>query len=182
MSTRIILIRHGETNLTVKKAYCGVTDVGLNPAGRKQARKLALKLRGEKIQNVYSSSLARAQTFARIVFDGFQIETIPELSEMNFGIFEGLTYDEIMLKYPALYSEWLKNPSGVAVPGGENFRDFQKRTRRALSKIITLNKGKTAAVVTHAGNIKVIVGGILKSKDIREINVSTASAIIIEFK
>ena len=181
MSIKIILIRHGETPLTVKKVYCGITDINLNPAGKEQARKLALRMRGEKIQSVYSSGIARAKNFARLAFDGFQIETIPGLREMNFGIFEGLTHDEIMLKYPEMYSEWLKNPSGVAIPGGDTFRDFQKRTRRVLTKIAALNKDKIAAVVTHAGNIKVIIGDILKSKDIREINIVPASISIIEF-
>jgi len=173
MSARLILIRHGETDWSSRKRYCGFTDVDLNERGRTQAIELSKRLKGEDVHKVYSSDLKRALRFAGIVFNGMSIESMQELREMRFGVFEGSTYEELMQKHPEVYAKWLNNPFEVDIPEGEEWKGFEERVRSALDKIISLNKGRTVAVVTHAGPIKVIMG--------REMQPALASFNIMDF-
>ncbi|MBN1353847.1 MAG: histidine phosphatase family protein [Candidatus Omnitrophica bacterium] len=78
-------------------------------------------------------------------------------TEYNFGIFEGLTYSEIMENYPTLYRNWISNPLNILFPEGEGFEEFKKRVFDALSLIVSLNKDKTIAIVTHSGPIRLIL-------------------------
>jgi len=181
MLTRLILIRHGETDYSLRKRYCGITDRDLNNRGRLQAHELYSRLQNHRIDNVYSSDSKRALNFAKIVFDNPPIETMTELREMDFGIFEGLTHEELMERYRETYTQWIDNPLGVAIPKGEVFIDFKNRVENILTKIILLNKDKTVAVVTHAGPIKIIVGSVLDTKDIWEVRPELASVSIIDF-
>lgn len=179
--TKLILMRHGQTDWSIKKRYCSFTDIDINDEGKKQAERLCCKLHKEKIHRVYSSDAKRALNFARIVFKGLPVEKIPELREMNFGIFEGLTYQEIMEKYPEIYTKWLSNPFNTIIPKGEGVNELEKKIKRFLRKIISLNINKTIAIVTHAGPIKIIINSILKPKNIWEIKTDLASLSIIEF-
>ena len=182
MTTKIILIRHGQTPWSIKKRYYSFTDIDLDGEGIKQARKLYRRLRKEKIHKVYSSDSKRALDFAKIAFRGLPIKTTPALREMNFGIFEGLSYREIMEEYPEIYTRWLNNPYNTLIPEGENLNDFRERILKVFKKIISLSRNKTAAIVTHAGSIKIIIDDILKSKNIWEIKSDLASLNIIEFE
>jgi len=170
MSTRLILIRHGETDWSREKRYCGVTDACLNKRGVEQAGRLCERLGKEGIDKIYSSDLKRALESARIIFKEREIEAAPGLREMNFGIFEGLTYEELMERHPEVYANWLNNPFEADIPEGEEWKGFEGRVKSALDKIIVFNKNKTVALVTHAGPIKVIMGDVTRTKDILEIN------------
>ncbi|MFC1624117.1 histidine phosphatase family protein [Candidatus Omnitrophota bacterium] len=181
MPTRVILIRHGETDWNLERRYCSFTGVDLNNKGIMQAEKLFYKLRKEKIDKVYSSDSPRALNFARILFKEAPIEKVYELREINFGIFEGLRHEEIMERHPEVYKRWLDDPFLVALPEGDNLGDFKKRVENALARIISVNEDKVAAVVTHAGPIKIIIRNILKSKDIWAIKPDLASLSIVDF-
>jgi len=182
MPTRLILIRHGSTDWSKKKKYCGFSDVDLNDKGENEARKLYQKLSKEKIHRVYSSDSKRALHFARIAFRGLSVEKAPELRELNFGIFEGLTYEELMKKHPKIYKKWLNDPSVIAIPHGEDLRDFKKRVVKTLKKIIFLNKDKTIAVVCHGGAISIFINHILKAKKIWNQRPNLAGLSMIEYK
>jgi broad specificity phosphatase PhoE len=125
---RLILIRHGETNWTSRGKFQGITDIGLNEKGRRQCRLLALSLRGQRIDAVYSSDLKRAVETAREIasYHGLPVWTDFDLREMNYGVLEGLTSVELKEKYPDILSEWLNNPEKVRIPGGESIRQVQK--------------------------------------------------------
>lgn len=182
MPTRLILIRHGATDWNLEKRYIGFKDTGLNDKGIKQAKKLTLKLNKEKVSKVYSSDSKRTLEFAKIIFRGFPIKKEPKLREMNFGVFEGLTYKELMKKYPKLYTSWLNDPFGIVIPGGDSLCDFRNRLKRFLKKIISVDKNRTIAIITHAGPIKIIINEILKTENIWKINVGLASISIIEYR
>lgn len=170
MPTRLILIRHGETDWSRDKRYCGLTDVCLNKRGIEQAEELCQKLGREKIGRIYSSDLKRTKEFARIVFKDRRVETMPELREINFGVFEGLRHEEIMERHSEIYKKWLNDPLNTLIPKGDSLIDFKKRISGAVKRIVSLNKDKILAIVTHAGPIKVIMSNITKSKDIWGIN------------
>ena len=160
MATKLILIRHGSTDWNIEKRYSGLIDIGLNDKGKKEARCLYKRLKQEKVNKVYASKKKRAIQTARIIFKGLKIEKIPDLREVHFGCFEGLTHEEIMKKHGKIYKRWLNNPFCVAVPGGEDLKDFRKRVINAVRKIISLNRNKTVAVVCHGGTISILTGKI----------------------
>lgn len=127
MSTRLILIRHGETDWNKKKLYLSFTDIELNENGKIQARELYKRLRKEKIRRIYSSDYRRAKNFADIVFKGLRIEDMSSLREMDFGVFEGLTHQKVMRKFSPIYKKWLKNPDNVLNPRRRKPKEFQKK-------------------------------------------------------
>lgn len=182
MATKLILIRHAQTQGNFKKRYSGFMDISLNDEGRKQAAKLYKRLKKEEIHKVYSSDRKRAIQTAEIIFKGTKIEKIPHLREVHFGVFEGLTYKEIMERHPVIYKKWLNNPFSITIPKGEDLGNFKKRIVKALKKIVSLNKNKTIAVVSHGGAISIFINHILKSKDFWKQIPHPASLSIIEYK
>jgi len=155
--TRLLLIRHGETDYNLNRRYCGYNNPPLNVAGILQAKSLVKQLKDFNIAAVYSSDLLRAVQTAAIIFPKFQIKTELDFREFNFGIFEGLNYDELMEKHRGLYIDWIRDPSNVLIPNGEEFRDFRKRVSNTLFSIVSLHRGKTIALVSHSGPIRLIL-------------------------
>ncbi len=160
--TRLILIRHGETDYNLRNRYCGFSNPSLNKSGIWQSKKLADRLANIKVEGIYSSDLKRTVETAKIIFKNNSIEQLPEFREMNFGIFEGLQYDEIIKKYSRLYKNWINNPIKVKIPQGEILRDLDKRVKKRLSFILSQHKNRKIALVTHGGPIRVILCGALK--------------------
>lgn len=183
MSTRLILIRHGQTDWSCQRRYCSLSDIGLNEKGKAQARKLLERLEKERIDKVYSSDARRAIQFAKMVFRNRVIKECAAFREMNFGVLEGLTHEEIMDKYPKIYREWLSTPNKTVIPEGESLNALAKRTAEALRKLLSSNNDKTIAILTHAGPIKVILCNILNLdlKEIWQIKVDLASISMINF-
>jgi alpha-ribazole phosphatase len=182
MPVRLILIRHGQTIWNQQKKYCGYANVPLSPEGRRQVRHLAQRLNKEEIHKIYSSDRQRAIETAKIIFKGRKIKQIPDLKEMGFGVFEGLTYQEILKKYPVVYKKWLKDPYSVRIPKGEKLNDLKKRVVSTLKKIVSLNKNRTVAIVTHGGAISIFINHIESSKRFWDYVPKSASITIIEYK
>lgn len=181
MPSKLILIRHGQTQDNLEERYSGFTDTCLNKYGILQAKLLKKRISSLGVQRAFSSSLKRAFDFARISFGSDDVEMLPELREMNFGIFEGMNYPEIMEKYPEIYNKWINNSLKNRIPKGEKFGDFKKRILSIFKEIVRSNKNKVSMVVTHAGPIRVILGDILKLKNIWEISPKSGGISIIEF-
>lgn len=159
---RLILIRHGETDYSAQNSYCGFSNPSLNSKGRWQAKRLAVRLRDIKIEKVYSSDLKRAYETAEIIFKNSSIEKLSDFREMNFGVFEGLKYEEIIEKYPGLYIKWIDNPEKIKIPDVETLKDLDKRVIRRLSFILSQHADKKIALVTHGGPIRVILCNALR--------------------
>ncbi|MDP6685317.1 MAG: histidine phosphatase family protein [Candidatus Omnitrophota bacterium] len=183
MATKLILIRHGETDWSRERRYCGITDIPLNNKGEQQALEAFKKLEKEEVDEIYSSNMKRPFQSAKIIFKNRQIQRLNAFREMNFGIFEGLTYKEVMHKFKDIYESWLDNPLKNIIPEGEGLRDLTKRVKIALEEILSCNKNKTIALVSHAGPIRVILCDALglDLKEILNIPVNLASIHIIEF-
>jgi broad specificity phosphatase PhoE len=180
--TRLILIRHGQTEWNRTKRYCGFTDVPLNSQGKNQAQRLGRKLRKLSIDNVYSSDRLRAVQSAEIIFPGRKIGQVGDLKEVSFGVFEGLNYKQIMAKYPRTYEKWLRFPYGMTIPQGESLAVFGKRVSGAFKKLLVLNKGKTFAVVCHGGSISVFINKIFKTRDFWKHIPDSMDMIVIEYR
>lgn len=182
MATRLILIRHAETDWNLKRRYCGSSDIDLNGTGKRQAQKLRKRLKTERVYRVYSSDRKRAVETAKIVFGSSGIEKIPGLREMHFGCFEGLTHNQILKRYAKVYKKWLNDPFSAVVPDAESLKTFSKRIATAFKKIVSLNRNKTTAVVCHGGSIGVFITCILKTDGFFKYIPHSASVSIIEYK
>ena len=180
MKTTLILIRHGETDWTRRKRYCGSNDIPLNATGRKQARRVAKQLRESAIDRIYCSDLSRCTGLADIVFVGRKIIREPALREMHFGVFEGLKHAELLRKFPRLYPRWLKEFGSVTPPSGESYKAFERRVRKTFRRIIAENKGKTCAVVTHGGVLMALFAAIVGKNRIWKYLPSLASVSVVE--
>ncbi len=180
MATKLYIIRHGSTEGNAKKRYCGFLDLALNNKGKTQARRLQRRLKNEIVHEVYSSDMKRAIETAGIVFRGYDIKKVADLREMHFGIFEGLTYQEIMREFPKTYEKWIADPFNTIIPGGESLNILKKRVVRAFRKIILRHPYQTVAVVCHGGAISAFINHILKSKDFWKYIPHSASLTVLE--
>lgn len=181
MGTKILLIRHGQTDGNARRQYCGLLDMELNAQGCMQVEKLARRLEKEAIHKIYASDRKRALQSARIIFKGRRINRVPELKEINFGIFEGKSHQEILESEPGIYEQWLSDPYNTVVPESESLIDFRARVTRALDKIILANLNKTTAVVCHGGTISIILSRINGSRNFWELIPKSASLNIVEY-
>ncbi len=86
---------------------------------------------------------------------------MPEFAELNFGEFEGRSYDEIAAAQPDLYREWMEHPTKVSFPGGENFEHMWTRITGAARLLRERHRSETIAVITHAGPIRVLLAEAL---------------------
>ena len=147
----IELIRHGVTAWVAERRYQGHTDIPLSPEGIAM-----LKESDEALKYVYVSPLMRARQSAQILFPDSEQVIIEELSEMNFGVFEGRTADE-MADDPQ-YRKWVDGFCNGDCPGGENRSTFDARVRSAFEKIIRTQLSAGAAKCTF-----VVHGGVIMS-------------------
>ncbi|MEO5357922.1 MAG: histidine phosphatase family protein [Nitrospirae bacterium YQR-1] len=181
MATRVYLIRHGETLGAEKRMYKGQTDVPLSSEGEAQAVKAGEFIRGHlksrtgysglsersaqtTIEAVYSSDLSRCVKTAELVGGFFNLNPVPvpEFRERNFGLWEGMTFEEIDKKYPDDFANWAKNPLKFSPAGGESTEDVTRRTMPALKKLVKLHLNKTIVIVAHGGANRVILCNLLK--------------------
>ncbi len=149
--TILIVIRHGETAWNREKRMQGTTDTPLSDVGRAQAQALGRRLVGRAFAALYTSDLSRARDTARAIAEhtGREPVTDPRLQERRFGIFEGLTAQEIAARYPEEHARFASRDPGYAVPGGESARDFTQRCIGCLAEIAGRHPGDEVVVVTH---------------------------------
>jgi broad specificity phosphatase PhoE len=159
----IILIRHGETDWNKEQVFRGKIDVPLNQTGVAQARALGEALAEIAIDALYASPLARAFETARVLAEGRKRAVRAEegLSDVDFGLWQGMSKENVKRDYPDLYDTWLTAPQLVTLPRGETLLEVQKRSMAAVQRAIDSNLGKTIAIVSHRVVAKVILCGVL---------------------
>jgi alpha-ribazole phosphatase len=157
--TKVIFIRHGQTFWNKEKKYQGHTDISLNETGFKQAELVGKRLAGEKINAIYCSDLLRACQTAECIAQHHALPIIrkKELREINFGVWEGLTYHEIMETWPQILSTMYSQPGETCPPQGESFDKVRQRVMRALQQCITKHQNETIVIVSHGGTMRVIL-------------------------
>lgn len=149
--TTLIVIRHGETAWNREKRMQGTTDTQLSDVGHEQARALGRRLAGRGFAALYTSDLARARDTARAIAEHTGRDPVmdPRLQERRFGIFEGLTAEEIIARYPEEHARFASRDPDYAVPGGESARSFTRRCIGCLAEIAVRHRGDEVVVVTH---------------------------------
>lgn len=151
--TRVVAIRHGETDWNAGARLQGQIDIALNQVGRAQVARLAQALRDEGLSAVFSSDLERAADTARAFAEplGLPLVLDASLRERAFGHFEGKTYDEIAQHWPQGAQRWRSRDPDFAPEGGETLAGFQARSVVAAERIATAHAGSCIALVTHGG-------------------------------
>lgn len=150
---KIFLVRHGQTVWNSEQKYMGSSDIALTEEGVRQAGKLADRLAAEKIGAVLASDLSRARTTAEAIAGrhGLPLLSDSGFREMNFGEWEGLTYAQIMGKWPELLQSLYENPGERCPPGGESANQVRQRATAALAEGLAGHPGKNLVVVAHGG-------------------------------
>lgn len=161
--TRLFLIRHGQTIWNHISRYQGHSDIELSDTGRKQAELLAQRLSKVKVTAIYASDLKRAYETAEILAipHRIQVKTRPDLREINFGVWEGLTFQEIQEKYSDLADRWYQHPAILRIPQGETFEEVKERSYREILKLVEAHDNETIIVVAHGGTIRCIICNLL---------------------
>jgi alpha-ribazole phosphatase len=149
-----ILVRHGETDMA--GLFCGHSDPALNPAGQRQVETAAELLAGTPPEVIYTSDLQRARQSAQIVAARFSVPVAvrPGLREISFGVWEGLSWDEIEREFAQEAKCWVEQfPRGV-IPQGEAFEDFRSRVRMEMEFLLQEAEMHSVVAVTHGGLIR----------------------------
>lgn len=158
---RLYLVRHGE--VVNHGVYNGHTDVDITPRGVKQMESLRDRLREEKIAAIYASDLRRTLLGAEIIGQphDLQPQSFPQFREMNFGRWQGLTYGEVMEKYPEDIPQWLQDLENFRIPQGESLRDVQQRVLPKLEELIAKHQGEKFVLVCHGAVNRLIIADAL---------------------
>ena len=180
---RILLVRHGETEMNRVGRFQGHTDAELGEKGIAQAEKLRNCLAAEKIDAVYSSDLKRASVTAEIIASRHRkkVITCPKLREIKYGDLEGMVYADIQRRYPEIAEFFTGNIPLLKFPGGESVAQFKKRIERFLDRLKSLNSDQTILIVAHGGTIRLIICSLLgiDLKHWRQIQLDNASLSIV---
>lgn len=168
-ATRLILVRHGETERTVQKRYSGRGDVPLTERGRAQARATAARVAAlaPSVVAVVSSPLSRCTATAEAVaaqVGNPPVRTDDDLIECDFGVWEGHTFAEVREGWAAELDAWLAS-TRVAPPKGESFVTVAERTGRAVDRLRSAYPGETVVVVSHVSPIKLVLRDALAAGD-----------------
>jgi broad specificity phosphatase PhoE len=133
----IVLTRHGLTPRSVPEQHLGQgIDVGLSAEGESAAVALRARLAGVSFDRIVSSPLERALRTATVLAAGRDIETDERLLEMDYGEWEGLTYEQIDARDPDVRRRWVADPAASTCPGGESGDDVAARVRSFVSDAI----------------------------------------------
>jgi probable phosphoglycerate mutase len=153
LATRVLAIRHGETEWNVDGRIQGQLDIPLNATGRLQAERLTAALADEELAALYSSDLARAcQTAQALALGcGLPVVTDTGLRERSFGVFEGLGFEQIRARWPDQAERWRKRDPSFGAEGGETLQAFFDRCIATASRLAALHPGQTIALVAHGG-------------------------------
>jgi broad specificity phosphatase PhoE len=160
--TVTLLLRHGQTPMSVQKRYAGRSDVPLTDAGVQQAAAAAKRLAPAGLGVIVTSPLRRAARTAQEVAaaTGAAIATDEGFREADFGAWEGLTFAEVRRRWPAELRAWLADPA-AAPPGGESLAEVSERVTAALHRVLAGFGRQTVLIVSHVTPIKTLVAAAL---------------------
>lgn len=158
-ATTTLLLRHGQTALSVERRFAGRGDVPLTDVGRQQAAAAAASLASRGgVDLVVTSPLSRARRTAEAVADatGAPLSVDDDLAETDFGDWERRTFAEVRKQWPEEMNAWMAS-ADVAPPGGESLSAAARRALAALDRMLAEHSGQTIVVVSHVTPIKTII-------------------------
>jgi probable phosphoglycerate mutase len=165
ISTRVVVVRHGETEWNRLGKQQGHLDSPLTELGRRQAEVMAAGLKTHQIDCFYASDLGRAVQTADIISReiGLPYTTDSRLRERHLGVMQGLTMEEFARKYPEEAVLYHDTDPDYRIPEGESIRDRYRRHVAGLEDLAARHPGKTVLVVAHGG---VLISFLHKALDL----------------
>ena len=158
MTTRVCVIRHGETDWNQEHRIQGQLDIPLNKTGRTQALAMASIASDQEFSAIYSSDLTRALETAKALNQDStkDITARPELRERHFGIFQGLSKDEANKNHPEAYTRYLARDVNYNLENGESLTEFSQRVMSIFEELRQQHSNQQLAVVCHAGLLDIM--------------------------
>ncbi|WP_313153046.1 histidine phosphatase family protein [Lacrimispora sp.] len=182
---KIYLIRHGQTDWNIQGRIQGSHDIPLNETGRSQAELLAKGMDSRPVTRIFCSTLTRAMETAERISSRQKVEiySMPQLIEVEFGKWEGMTWDEIMEAYPKEYKLWTLSPDEASPPGGETQDQVISRCVLAVGEILRITGGREdVAIVSHGATIAYIVSYMMRNHpEVESIIVENASITTVNY-
>lgn len=168
---RVLLIRHGLTDWNAQRRWQGMEPTPLNEIGFAQARHLAayLKEQAEPLQAIHTSDLPRALQTATVIGEALDITPKIDLRwrEVNVGIFQGLTGEEVERLYAAELTAWRSHDIKYIIPHGESRWQLQQRAKEVWLEVIERETATEVAIVSHGGTIKELLRALFGADDPR---------------
>ncbi len=163
MTTRLYLVRHGATPMTMEDKFSGSENVYLSEEGRAQAERLAQRLKDVQLAAAYSSPLDRAVETATIIAKphGLEILKLDGLREISHGHWEGMTRREVEARYGEEYATWEEDPFTFAPEGGDSGISVLARALPAIREIVVRQKDRDVLVVSHKATIRLLISSLL---------------------
>jgi len=188
-TTRIFLVRHGETQWNKEGIFRGRSDVPLSPRGEGQAKAVGLYFSEIHLDAIYTSRLKRAQDTAQAIAAAqpphkvSPVHTEEGLTDIHRGEWEGLTHEQAKEKYPDLYKGWFENPAVVSFPGGDNLKNVQRKAWHAFERISQHAEGLTIVLVSHHVVLRVLLCSLFQVdlNCFRQFEIEPASVSLIEY-
>lgn len=156
---KLYIVRHGETEWNVIKRFQGQLNTPLTEKGIKKLKETGKKLENVLFDEVYTSELGRTVASAEIILNenrGYknkklELKKLAELNEVYFGVWQGLTYEEVFLKYPEEANNYFYNVKNYKAENveAENLKDALERFLKGINKILESHKSGNILVVTH---------------------------------
>lgn len=180
---RFYLIRHGQTEWNIKGKIQGKTDIPLNETGFYQAKLLADAMEHKEAAAIYASPLKRAYETACVMAERMKLPVIPieELREVDFGLWEGLSWREIQAEYPGDFERWDLNPVEHTPTGGETKEESRSRCKAAMERILS-EKEQDVVIVAHGGILVFVADYLLRAQQEKnEVIVKNASITAVDY-
>jgi len=181
----LVCVRHGRTAWNAVRRFQGRTDIPLDAEGRAQAQALAFYLAAERFDLAVASDLSRAASTAAAIGAacGVAIELDPRLREMRFGSWEGLTWDEIVARTPALADAPARAPMVYLPADGESFDEVSARVAPVIAEVSArLGPGGRALIVSHAGVMHALLRVALAEPDEAALGITFRPASIMRLE
>lgn len=158
MSTRVCIIRHGETDWNRQRRIQGQIDIPLNPVGRAQALAMAYNAAHHRFSAIYSSDLQRAleTAYALAEREGIMVQVTAQLRERHYGIFQNVLKDDAESQFPAAYALYNARDLNYDFESGESLQSFAVRTLNTFLWLARHHDNQEIAVVCHAGLLDVM--------------------------
>jgi probable phosphoglycerate mutase len=158
MSTRICVIRHGETDWNIEKRIQGHLDIPLNSTGRAQALAMAFSVSHHHFQALYSSDLGRAIETAHVLAErlGLEAKPMPHFRERNYGLFQGLTAIEAAQRFPEQHVRYQNRDPDYDFETGESMHALVKRIAEGINWLVRHHSGQSLALVSHSGVLDIL--------------------------
>ena len=156
---RMLLLRHAETEWNRERRFQGWRDSPLTPTGREQAESAARLLAAGPVAAVWSSPLGRARETAAIIAAAHKlpVREAEGFKEMGFGVWEGLTRDEVQSRFPDALRDWAEAPQAAAWPGAEALAAVRARALAGLAALRDAHAGHTVCLVSHGITCRVLI-------------------------